>query len=148
MQRSPARVGVEEGPRTVRGVGESQREEVRPRTGSKEEIELRSQGGLGRTAVTVAEFRVVSSPEAVRALEADRNTLLLQLRPEPAIAVPRMVRGEAVQHPNQKLLVIGFRPRCIAVRRTSESEDLTSPAFGEGEMRADEFDALPPPSRA
>ena len=43
------------------------------------------------------ESRVVLPPQPVRRLEADADALLLQLRPETAIAVSRMVGDEAVQ---------------------------------------------------
>jgi hypothetical protein len=87
-------------------------------------------------------------PKAVRALETDRNPLLLELSPEPAITMPGMVRGKSVQQPNQQLLVISLWPRRVAVCRARQSEDFTSPAFGEGEVRANEFDALPSSRRA
>jgi len=74
--------------------------------------------------------------------------LLPELGPEPAITMPGMVRDESVQQPNQQLLVIRFGPGRIAVRGARQSENLASPAFREGKMRADEFDALPPSRRA
>jgi hypothetical protein len=91
---------------------------------------------------------VVPSPQAVRALETDRNSLLPELSPEPAITMPGMVGRKSVEQPNQQLFVKRFRSRRIAVRGARQSEDFTSPAFGEGEMRANEFDALPSSRRA
>jgi hypothetical protein len=58
---------------------------------------------------------VVLPPQPVRRLEADVHTLLLKLRPETAIAVPRMIGDEPLQQAQQKLLVNGFAARRVAM---------------------------------
>jgi hypothetical protein len=87
-------------------------------------------------------------PQPVRRLETDVHALLLQLCPETAVAVPRMIRDEPLQQAKQKLLVKRFAARRVAMSRAGKSEDFASPAFRKGEVRANELDAPPSPRRA
>jgi hypothetical protein len=91
---------------------------------------------------------VVLPPQPVRRFEADVHALLLKLRPETAIAVPRMVGDEALQQAQQKLLVKRFAARRVAMSRARQTEDFAGPAFRKGEVRTNELDAPPSPRRA
>jgi hypothetical protein len=91
---------------------------------------------------------VVLPPQPVRRFEADVDALLLQLRPETAIAVSRMIRDESLQQAKQMRLVNGFAARRVAMSRARKTEDFASPAFRKGEMRTNKVDALPSSRRA